>query len=63
MFLRHLVNTVHISCVALLPWIRNVFGLQFDETSVGPQIVISNFFEVSISIMYNLVVSVMRAMY
>ena len=64
MFLCHLVNTVNISSVALLPWIRNVFGLHIDETSVGPQIVISTFFcEVSISVMYNLVVFAMRAMY
>ena len=41
--LRHLVNTVHNSSVALSPWIRNIFGLHIDETSIGPQIVISMF--------------------
>ena len=41
--LRHLLNTVlHIS-VALSPWIRNVFGLHFDATSIRPQMVISTF--------------------
>ena len=34
--LRHLVNPVHISSVALSPWIRKI-------TSIGPQIVISTF--------------------
>ena len=43
-YLRHLVNTVHISSVALSPWIMNVFGLHINETStIGPQIVISTF--------------------
>ena len=40
---RHLVNTVHIFSVALSPWIRNVFGLHIDETSIRPQMVISTF--------------------
>ena len=30
----------HFFC-RLSPWIRNVFGLHIDETSIGPQIVIS----------------------
>ena len=56
------MNTVHISSVALSPWIRNVFGLHIDETSIGPQIVISTFFEVTISVIYD-VVFVMLATY
>ena len=42
-FLRHLVNNVHISSVALSPWIRNVFGLRIDENSIRPQMVIWTF--------------------
>ena len=42
-FLLHLVNTVHISSVALSPWIMNIFGLHINQTSFGAQIVISTF--------------------
>ena len=41
--LRHLVNPVHISSVALSPRIRNVYGLRINETSIGPQIEMSTF--------------------
>ena len=41
--LRHLVNTVHFSSVALSTWIRNVFGLRIDENSIRPEMVISTF--------------------
>ena len=59
--LRHLVNTVNISSVALSLWMRNVFRrLHIDETTIGPQ---KPSVEVTISVMYDVVVFVMCAMY
>ena len=57
------MNTVHISSVALSPWISNVLGLDIDETSIGPEIVFQTSVEVTICVMYDVVVFVMCAMY
>ena len=56
------MNSVHISSVALSPWIKNVFGLHIDETSIGPEIVFQTSVEVTIYVMYDVVVFVMCAM-
>ena len=55
------MNTVNISSVALSLWMRNVFRrLHIDETTIGPQ---KPSVEVTISVMYDVVVFVMCAMY